>query len=79
LAERDPRIVYIWQQENIGQANNFRFVLKRATTGAHREGDQLNPLTAYARSKIATEDWLKQMGLAGMAVTCLRFATGLRH
>jgi nucleoside-diphosphate-sugar epimerase len=42
---------------------------------ARRESDPLNPLTAYARSKIATEESLKQMERGGMAVTCLRFAT----
>ena len=42
---------------------------------ARREGDPLNPLTAYARSKIATEEGLKQADPGGMSVTCLRFAT----
>jgi nucleoside-diphosphate-sugar epimerase len=46
-----------------------------ASTGARREGDEVNPLTAYARSKIATEDSLKQMDLGSMVATCLRFAT----
>lgn len=32
LADRDPRIVYFRQPKNIGQSNNFRFVLKKATT-----------------------------------------------
>ena len=46
-----------------------------AEGGARTEKDELNPLTAYARSKVATEK-----GLAGLAdgqflVTCLRFAT----
>jgi nucleoside-diphosphate-sugar epimerase len=39
------------------------------------EGDSLDPLTAYARSKIATENGLEQMDPAGMVVSCLRFAT----
>jgi nucleoside-diphosphate-sugar epimerase len=42
---------------------------------ARSEQDQLNPLTAYARSKIATEDSLRQLDLDGMATTSLRFAT----
>lgn len=46
-----------------------------AEGGARREGDALNPLTAYARSKIATEEGLQQRDLSGMTVTCLRFAT----
>jgi nucleoside-diphosphate-sugar epimerase len=42
---------------------------------ARRETDAVAPLTAYARSKVATEDGLRQMELGGMVVTCLRFAT----
>jgi nucleoside-diphosphate-sugar epimerase len=40
-----------------------------------KETDLLNPLTAYARSKIATEEALATMDKGGMVVTCLRFAT----
>jgi len=44
--------------------------------GAPRcEGDALDPLTAYARSKVGTERVLAQMDLNGMVTTCLRFAT----
>lgn len=46
-----------------------------ADTGARRETDATAPLTAYARSKVATEDGLRQMDAPGMTVTCLRFAT----
>lgn len=46
-----------------------------AEGGARVETDALNPLTAYARSKIATEQDLAQMERGGMVVTCLRFAT----
>jgi nucleoside-diphosphate-sugar epimerase len=46
-----------------------------AAQGARREGDAVNPLTAYARSKIATEDGLRQLDLGDMTVSCLRFAT----
>jgi nucleoside-diphosphate-sugar epimerase len=42
---------------------------------ARTECDALNPLTAYARSKIATEDSLRQLDLRGMTATSLRFAT----
>ncbi len=42
---------------------------------ARSEKDVLNPLTAYARSKIATEESLKQIDLKGMTATSLRFAT----
>ena len=46
-----------------------------AAGDARKETDPLNPLTAYARSKIAAEEGLKQMDRGGMGVTCLRFAT----
>ena len=46
-----------------------------AEGGPRREEDPLNPLTAYARSKIGTERALADMGLGSMTVTCLRFAT----
>lgn len=46
-----------------------------AQEGARTETDSVNPLTAYARSKIATEHGLRQMELGEMTVTCLRFAT----
>lgn len=41
---------------------------------ARREGDPLNPITAYAVSKIGTEEGLRTIG-GEMVVTCLRFAT----
>jgi nucleoside-diphosphate-sugar epimerase len=44
-----------------------------------REDDALNPLTAYAKSKIAVEEWLAGADLGGMAVRCLRFATACGH
>jgi nucleoside-diphosphate-sugar epimerase len=40
-----------------------------------RESDQLNPLTAYARSKVAMENALRANNAGKMTVTCLRFAT----
>ena len=40
-----------------------------------RESDPLNPLTAYARSKVAMEKALRETNSARMKVTCLRFAT----
>jgi nucleoside-diphosphate-sugar epimerase len=46
-----------------------------AEGAARRETDPLNPLTAYARSKVATEDGLRQLDPGDMNVTCLRFAT----
>jgi nucleoside-diphosphate-sugar epimerase len=44
--------------------------------GAPRnESDDVAPLTAYARSKIDTEQLLQRMSNGAMTVTCLRFAT----
>lgn len=40
-----------------------------------KEDDELNPLTAYARSKVAAEKELAPMAGDGFTVTCLRFAT----
>ena len=40
-----------------------------------RESDSLNPLTAYARSKVAMENALRASNAGEMTVTCLRFAT----
>src|SRR5208282_4003757 len=46
-----------------------------ASVAARTEADDVNPLTAYARSKIATEGALQSLGGDGMVITCLRFAT----
>ena len=46
-----------------------------AEGGARRESDPTNPLTAYARSKIGTENGLRQLDGGPMTVTSLRFAT----
>lgn len=46
-----------------------------ASTAARTEQDEVNPLTAYARSKIATEGALASLSRGGMIVTSLRFAT----
>jgi len=40
-----------------------------------REGDKLNPLTAYARSKVMAEEALEPMASNDFIVTCNRFAT----
>ncbi|GAA4777067.1 SDR family oxidoreductase [Stakelama sediminis] len=45
-----------------------------ASGGARREGDPLNPMTAYASSKIGTEQALAELD-GDMVITCLRFAT----
>lgn len=45
-----------------------------AAGGPRRESDALNPMTAYARSKIGTERALQTLD-TDMTVSCLRFAT----
>jgi nucleoside-diphosphate-sugar epimerase len=46
-----------------------------AEDGARSESSSLNPLTAYAKSKIAAEEGLRPLAGEGFVVTCLRFAT----
>jgi len=47
----------------------------QATGDAKTENDKLNPLTAYARSKVAMEQELEQLASDEFRVTALRFAT----
>lgn len=46
-----------------------------ASDGAKVETDKLNPLTAYARSKVAAEKDLEPLADDNFTITCLRFAT----
>lgn len=46
-----------------------------AEGGPRREEDELNPLTAYAKSKVFTERDLASLSSDAFTVTCLRFAT----
>jgi nucleoside-diphosphate-sugar epimerase len=46
-----------------------------AAEGARDETALVNPLTAYARSKVSTEDDLRELADDDFKVTCLRFAT----
>lgn len=46
-----------------------------AAGGPRKEDDPTNPLTAYAKSKIGTEDDLREADLGDMVFTSLRFAT----
>lgn len=46
-----------------------------AEGGPRREEDALNPLTAYAKSKVFTERDLASLASEAFTVTCLRFAT----
>ena len=59
---------------------NFVFASSCSVYGAgghsaKHENDALNPLTAYARSKVMTEQALQAMNQDRMKITCLRFAT----
>lgn len=40
-----------------------------------KENDGLNPLSAYARSKVAAEKGMEPLAGGGFTITCLRFAT----
>ncbi|MEJ8800607.1 NAD-dependent epimerase/dehydratase family protein [Pontibacter sp. H249] len=46
-----------------------------ASEQAKTEDSELNPLTAYARSKVFTEKELEPLAGDGFTITCLRFAT----
>lgn len=46
-----------------------------AEDGAKTEDSQLNPLTAYAKSKVATETDIEKLADNGFKVTSLRFST----
>lgn len=46
-----------------------------AEGGARTESDSLNPLTAYARSKVGTEQGIRNLASDDFVVTALRFAT----
>ncbi len=46
-----------------------------AEDGARTEESSLNPLTAYARSKVATENDLKKLADKNYKISCLRFST----
>jgi nucleoside-diphosphate-sugar epimerase len=46
-----------------------------ADDSERKAGDKLNPLTAYARSKVMAEEELEPLAGDGFTVTCHRFAT----
>ena len=50
-------------------------VYGEASEFAKKEDDDLNPLTAYAKSKIDTETGVANLASEDFVVTCLRFAT----
>jgi nucleoside-diphosphate-sugar epimerase len=47
----------------------------QADDSPRKEADKLNPLTAYARSKVAAEEALEKLTDDNFTVTCNRFAT----
>jgi nucleoside-diphosphate-sugar epimerase len=60
--------------------NNFTFasscsVYGYAQEGARDEGSAVEPLTAYAKSKVLAEESLEEFADSKFVVTCLRFAT----
>jgi len=62
------------------QVKNFVFASScsmygYAEGGARSETDALNPLTAYAKSKVAAEIGLQKLAATDFTITCLRFAT----
>jgi nucleoside-diphosphate-sugar epimerase len=46
-----------------------------ADDSERKEGDKLNPLTAYARSKVMAEEELEPLADKNFTITCHRFAT----
>lgn len=46
-----------------------------AEGGARTEKDSLNPLTAYAKSKVGTEEGIRELADRNFAITSLRFPT----
>jgi len=46
-----------------------------ADDSERKEGDKLNPLTAYARSKVMAEEELEPLASDDFIITCNRFAT----
>jgi len=59
---------------------NFSFASSCSVYGAaseypKKEDDELNPLTAYARSKVAAENDLEPLATDDFVITCHRFAT----
>lgn len=50
-----------------------------AEDGERTEASPVNPLTAYARSKVETERGLEGLAGPGFRVSCLRFATACGH
>lgn len=73
-------IVSIANQAKKSGVESFVFASSCSVYGFAEEGDRkefsdLNPLTAYAKSKVKAEVELKEIASSNFKVTCLRFAT----
>jgi nucleoside-diphosphate-sugar epimerase len=80
LAVNTDAVVQAARDAKAAGATHFVFASSCSVYGAggddaKTEDSPLNPLTAYARSKIAAEEALKPLAGPGFAITCLRFAT----
>lgn len=72
--------VELGKKANRAGVSNFVFASSCSVYGfapgaARKESDDLNPQTAYARSKVNTEKGLAAIPGNKMTITCLRFAT----
>lgn len=72
--------VELARKAKLAGVRNFVYASSCSTYGyggdeARTEDSSLNPLTAYAKSKVATERELQEIAGAGFIVTCLRFST----
>jgi nucleoside-diphosphate-sugar epimerase len=72
--------VELGKKANKAGVSNFVFASSCSVYGfapgaARKETDELNPQTAYARSKVNTEKGLVAIPGNKMTITCLRFAT----
>ena len=75
--EASKRIATLAKEAGV---KNFIFASSCSVYGfaedeARTENSALNPLTAYAKSKVMTEEALKGMESDNFKITCLRFAT----
>lgn len=73
-------VVLAARQARDAGARSFVFASSCSVYGAagdeaRTEKSELNPLTAYARSKIGAEEALRPLATPDFAITCLRFAT----
>ncbi|MGF1585665.1 MAG: NAD-dependent epimerase/dehydratase family protein [Bacteroidales bacterium] len=80
LAVNHKAAVELAKKAKIAGVKMFTYASSCSIYGAaseypKKEGDELNPLTAYARSKVYTENDLEPLADDNFKVTCLRFAT----